>query len=490
MKVLFVTSELAPLVKTGGLGDVSGSLPLALAALGVDVRVLLPAYPAVLRALKLDAGSTVPRVVVATVPAQAAMPAAQLISARSPQGIELLLLHCPVLYDRPGNPYLGPDGRDWHDNDLRFGLLSRVAALLGGPASPKVWHPDIVHANDWQAALAPVYLAYTSAPRAASVMTVHNLAYQGIFPPDTVARLGLPAQSFVVDGAEFYGKLSFLKGGLACADAITTVSPTYAREICTPTLGFGLQGLLAARSQVLTGILNGIDIDYWNPATDPMIAQRYDAAGLALKRANKRALQETLGLAPDDRAFVLGMVTRLVEQKGVDLVADVAEQLVALPAQLVIQGTGDRALEERLLALARRHPSRVAVRIAFDETLAHGIEAGADVFLMPSRFEPCGMNQMFSQRYGTLPLVCRTGGLADSINDCTDETLAAGTATGFSFAPAEAQALLAAVRRAHALFANAQAWASVQRAAMARDVSWRASAEQYLALYQRVTAVS
>ena len=490
MKVLFVTPELAPLVKTGGLGDVSGSLPVALAGLGVDVRVLLPAYPAVTRALKLEPGSRVPRVVVATVPAQAALPPAQLISARSPQGIELLLLHCPVLYDRPGSPYLGPDGRDWHDNDLRFGLLSRVAALLGGPASPKVWHPDVVHVNDWQAALAPVYLAFSALPRAASVMTVHNLAYQGIFPPEAVSRLGLPPQSFVVDGAEFYGKLSFLKGGLACADAITTVSPTYAREICTAPLGFGLQGLLAARAQVLTGILNGVDTDYWNPATDPMIAQRYDAASLVDKRANKLALQQALGLEADGQAFVLGMVTRLVEQKGVDLVADVIDRLVALPAQVAIQGSGDRALEERLLALARRYPGRLAVRIAFDETLAHGIEAGADVFLMPSRFEPCGMNQMYSQRYGTLPLVCRTGGLADSVTDCTPETLADGTATGFSFAPAEATALLAAVRRAHALYAEPQTWAAVQRAAMARDVSWRGSAEQYLELYKRVTATS
>lgn len=493
MKVLFATSELAPLIKTGGLGDVAGSLPLALAGLGVDVRVLLPAYPAVLRAFELGPGRRAARVVVASIAAQASLPPAQLLAARSPQGVELLLLHCPVLFDRPGNPYLGPDGKDWHDNDLRFGLLSRVAALLGGPDSPMrgplAWRPDVVHVNDWQAALAPVYLAYATTPRAASVITVHNLAYQGIFPAETVARLALPAQSFVVDGAEYYGKLSFLKGGLACADAITTVSPTYAREICTPALGFGLQGLLSARAQVLTGILNGVDTDYWNPATDPLIVQRYDAGSLSKKTANKSALQAAMGLAVEERTLLLGMVTRLVEQKGVDLVADVVEPILALPAQIAIEGTGDRSLEERLLGLARRYPAQFAMRVAFDEALAHNIEAGADVFLMPSRFEPCGMNQMYSQRYGTLPLVCRTGGLADSVTDCTAETLADGTATGFSFAPPSPTALLAAVRRAQALYEAPQSWQAVQRAAMSRDVSWRASAAQYLALYRRVTAM-
>jgi starch synthase len=488
LKVLFATSEFAPLVKTGGLGDVAGSLPPALSGLGVDVRVLLPAYRDVLRALGLDAGGAAPRVTVASIPALAALPAAQLISARSPQGVELLLLHCPVLFDRPGNPYLGPDGRDWPDNDLRFGLLSRVAALLGGPASPIVWRPDVVHANDWQTGLAPVHLSYGGAPRASSIITIHNLAYQGLFPAQSVARVALPPESFGIEGVEFYGKLSFLKGGLACADAITTVSPTYAREICATELGFGLQGLLSARSQVLTGILNGVDTDCWNPASDPLIAQRYDAGSLAGKAANKRALQAALDLRADPGVMLMGMVTRIVAQKGVDLVADIAEELMQLPAQLAIQGSGEAALERRLKDLADRYPGRVAVRVAFDEALAHAIEAGADLFLMPSRFEPCGMNQMFSQRYGTLPLVCRTGGLADSVIDCTPQTLADGSADGFSFAPASGPALLAAVRRAHALFRDADRWRAAQKSAMARDVGWRASAQKYLELYRRVAA--
>jgi starch synthase len=315
---------------------------------------------------------------------------------------------------------------------------------------------------------------------------VHNLAYQGIFPADSVARLGLPPESFAMDGAEFFGKLSFLKGGLACADAITTVSPTYAREICTEALGFGLQGLLSRRANVLTGILNGIDTDYWDPASDPMIVQRYDVHTLGNKPANKRALQAAMGLAMEDAMPVLGVVSRLVEQKGIDLIAEIVGKVVALPAQFVIQGTGDRAIEERLLVLAKKYPRQVGVRVAFDEALAHMIEAGADLFLMPSRFEPCGMNQMYSQRYGTPPIVCRTGGLADSVVDCTATTLAAGTATGFCFATPSAKELLGTVRRAIELYRHATTWSALQRNAMTRDFGWEASAAQYVEVYRRV----
>jgi starch synthase len=487
VKVLFATSEFAPLVKTGGLADVSGALPLALARLGVDVRVLLPAYPSVLRELGPDA--VVPKPL-ATIPAHRELPRADLLAATGPHGLPLLLLQCPVLFDRPGNPYLGPDGRDWPDNDLRFGLFSRVAALLGTLSSPIDWRPDVVHGQDWQSALAPVYLAYglgdgVPVRRAASVITIHNLAYQGIFPPGSALRIGVPPAGFSLDGAEYYGNLSFLKGGLACADAITTVSPTYAREICTDTLGFGLQGLLRARSSALTGILNGVDTEYWNPATDPLIVQRYGSASLDRKHINKRALQAALGLTLADETPVLGVVSRLVEQKGVDLIADILDQVVHLPAQVVIQGLGDRAIEERLLGLARQYPRQLGVRVAFDEPLAHMIEAGADLFLMPSRFEPCGMNQLYSQRYGTLPIVCRTGGLADSVTDCTAQTLADGTATGFSFAPASAQALLTTVRRAVDLYRDPAAWQSVQRNAMELDVSWDASALRYQQVYEK-----
>jgi starch synthase len=437
----------------------------------------------VLRALNLDPATMAP---LAQVPALGGLPPAQLFAADSAEGVHLLLVHCPALYERPGNPYLGPDGKDWADNDVRFGLFSRIAALLGRDRSPLAWRPDVVHCHDWQAALAPVYLAYAMGRRAASVVTIHNLAYQGIFPAHCVGRLALPPESFAIHGAEYYGQLSFLKGGLACADAITTVSPTYAREICTEALGFGLQGLLTARANVLTGILNGVDTGYWNPATDPLIVQRYDAATIAGKRANKRALQSAMGLTIDESIPVLGVVSRLVEQKGVDLIAEVMGRVVAAPAQFVIQGLGDRAIEQRLLELARMYPRQVGVRVAFDEPLAHMIEAGADIFLMPSRFEPCGMNQMYSQRYGTLPVVCRTGGLADSVTDCTPVTLAAGTASGFSFAPATALALLGAIERALTMFRAPAAWAALQRNAMARDVSWEGSAARYVQVYEHV----
>jgi starch synthase len=492
VKVLFATSEFAPLIKTGGLADVSGSLPLALVRLGLDARVLLPAYPAVVKHLSAIPANAALKKPIAQIAAHHQLPPAQLLSATGPHGVKLLLVHCPELFDRPGNPYVGPDALDWPDNDLRFGLFSRVAALLGSGESPIAWRPDVIHCQDWQSGLAPVYLlhglggaAAGAEARAASVMTIHNLAYQGVFPAASAQRLGLPPGGFSIDGAEFYGRLSFLKGGLACADAITTVSPTYAREICTDALGFGLQGLLQARAGVLTGILNGVDTDYWNPAADPLIVQRYDALHLPRKRTNKCALQAALGLAMVDDMPVLGVVSRLVEQKGIDLIAQVLDRIVELPAQLVIQGLGDRAIEERLVTLARQYPRQVGVRVAFDEPLAHMIEAGADIFLMPSRFEPCGMNQMYSQRYGTLPIVCRTGGLADSVVDTTVQSLANGSATGFSFTPATAEGLIETVRRAVDLYRDPTSWARVQRSAMAMDVSWDTSAGKYQQVYER-----
>ena len=486
MKILFATPEFAPLIKTGGLADVAGSLPGALAGLGVDVRVLLPAYPAVLRALGIDEEYPVSLGPAIPIAAAGAMPSARLLTAHTAQGVELLLVHCPALYERPGNPYLGPDGKDWPDNDLRYGLFSRIAALLGTDRSPLSWRPDVVHCHDWQAALAPVHLVYAAGRRAGSVLTIHNLAYQGIFPSSAVANIALPPESFAVDGAEYYNQLSFLKGGLACADAITTVSPTYAREICGPALGFGLQGLLSARANVLTGILNGVDTQYWDPRTDPLIIQHFDEHSLDGKRANKRALQESFGLTVSEEIPLLGVVSRLVEQKGIDLIAELAPKIAAMPAQLVIQGLGDKAIETRLQALAKQLPRSVGVRIAFDEALAHQIEAGADAFLMPSRFEPCGMNQMYSQRYGTLPIVCRTGGLADSVTDCTPETLAAGTASGFSFALPTVPALLDAIVRALLVYRDRATWTQLQKNAMARDVSWSASAAQYVQVYRRV----
>ena len=483
-RVLFVTAECAPLIKTGGLGDVSGALPLALQRLGLDVRVLLPGYPAVLDAMGARAAQG------RAITALSHAGTTRLVEAELPNGVPVTIVDHPWLFDRPGGPYQDPAGADWLDNPERFALLSRVAALLATVAGPLDWQPDVVHCHDWHAALAPAYLRTRSpALRACpSVMTVHNLAYQGIFPPAWVGRLELPAASFTPDGVEFYGSLSFLKAGLHFADAITTVSPTYAREIQTGALGFGLDGLLRARSDALFGVLNGIDTEEWDPAHDPLIAQRYDAGSLAAKDANRAALQTELGLAASPAGALFGVVSRLVPQKGIDLVADIAERLIESPAQLVVLGSGDAELEQRFVRLAAQHPEKIAVRLGFDNALAHRIEAGADAFLMPSRFEPCGMNQMFSQRYGTPPIVRRTGGLADTVVDATRETLASGTATGFVFDEPSADALLAASLRAVAALRVPETWRALQQSAMARDFSWSRSARSYAEVYARAAA--
>ena len=469
LRVLYATPEAAPWAKTGGLGDVAEALPRALEAAGADVRVLVPAYPSITRELSRTT-------VIAELAPFASFPAARLLGA--PGEPALWLLDCPAYYARPGGPYQSPQGTDWPDNHLRFGLLSRVAALLAGGATPLAWRPEVLHCNDWQCGLAPAYLAFSGGAHAASVMTLHNLAYQGLFPAAALTELALPAASFTPDGLEFYGKLSFLKAGLRYADLLTTVSPTYAREIQGPELGFGLDGLLRQRSADLVGILNGIDTETWNPARDPLIAARYDAARLDAKAANKAALQRAFGLPAAPDAPLAAMASRLVPQKGADLVPGAAREIVRRGAQLALLGTGERELEDVWRALAARHPRHVAARIAFDERLAHLVEAGADLFLMPSRFEPCGLNQFYSMRYGTLPLVRRTGGLADSVSE----------QTGFLFDEPSAQAFGAALGRALDAWHDRAAWRARQRAGMARDFGWQGPARAYLAAYRRALA--
>ena len=466
-------------MKTGGLGDVAGALPAALRRVGLDVRVLLPGYPAVLAA---SAGAAI----AARIDAVARLPAARLLDLELPGGVPAWVVDCPALYDRDGGPYQDASGADWEDNPLRFGQLSRIAALLGSRRSPVAWNAQLVHANDWQTGLAPAYAALADGAAPRSVITVHNLAFQGIFAPHWVAEVGLPAASFAVDGVEYHGRFSFLKAGLHYANAITTVSPTYAAEIQREATGMGLHGLLAARRDTLSGILNGIDTSVWDPATDASIPARYDATTLARKADNKRALQTRFGLDPLPDVPLLGAVGRLTEQKGLDLLAEVADTVLALPAQLVVVGTGDKALEQRLRALASAHPRNVGCFIGFDETLAHLVEAGADAFVMPSRFEPCGMNQMYSQRYGTPPIVHATGGLLDSVVDCTPQTLADATATGFMFFAPTAAALIRAIERCVAAYRNARVWRALQRNGMARDFGWEAAAREYAAVYARI----
>ena len=449
MRVLFVTPECAPLVKVGGLGDVSAALPPALRALGVQVRVLLPGYPEVLQ--KAGALSEVERWNEIG------------FDCRLLSGGDLLVLDCPALYQRGGSPYQDPGGQDWPDNALRFGVLSRVAARLPGYV--------VLHCNDWPTALAPVF------SKTPALLTIHNLAFQGNFERAWLDRLGIGQEYFSMERLEFHGRLSFLKGGLVYAKALTTVSPTYAREIQTAEFGCGLEGLLRERRGALTGILNGIDTAEWDPAADPHLAARYDAGSLEKKALNKQALQKKLNLEVQRDMPLLGFVGRLTHQKGVDLIAGAINELAALPAQFALLGRGERELEGALSIAAGRHPGRVAMASAFDEGLAHLIEAGADLFLMPSRFEPCGLNQMYSQRYGTPPVARATGGLADTIIDGE---------TGFLFERVESAALVTAVRRALAVWREPGRWREMQGAGMRRDFSWAAAARRYADLYSRL----
>src|SRR5437868_5136212 len=481
LRILYVTPECAPLVKTGGLGDVAAALPVALRQLGLDARLLLPGYPAVLAAL---AGARN----IGSIDAIARIPAANLLEAELPTSVPAWVVDCPLLYDRDGGPYQDASGADWEDNPLRFGLLSRVAALLASRQSPCGWRAQLVHANDWQTGLAPAYAALAYDGSTPSIITIHNLAFQGIFAPHWVADLGLPAASFAVDGVEYHGRISFLKAGLFYANAITTVSPTYAGEIQHEAMGMGMHGLLAARRDRLTGILNGIDTTVWDPANDPLIAARYDATALRRKTANKKALQIRFGLETPSDILLLGAVTRLTTQKGVDLLLDIVDEVLRLPAQIVIVATGDKALERRLRTLTAAWAGRLASFIGFDETLAHSVEAGADAFVMPSRFEPSGLNQMYSQRYGTPPIVHATGGLADSVIDCTPQTLADRTATGFKFFAPSADALMSAIKRCGAAYGDARVWRQLQRNGMARDWSWNRAAREYAAIYTRLIA--
>lgn len=467
LSVLFATSEARPLIKTGGLADVSGALPGALRNLGVDCRVLLPGYRSVIDGV-IDARE------VARFEHLPGYGQVRLLEATMPgSGVPVYVIDYPWHYLRAGGPYQDIHGKDYADSAWRFALLSRVAALLSGPMSPLEWHPDIMHCHDWQAGLAPAYLRFGGGG-AASLMTIHNLAYQGIFPPDMVEPLGLPASSFAIEGVEYYGNLSFLKAGLFYADGITTVSPTYALEIQQAQNGMGMQGLLTSRQAQLTGILNGIDITDWNPQTDTHLPSHYSQRSQAGKKRCKAALQADLNLAAQPDAPLFGIISRLTHQKGLDWILQVAEGVLARGAQIVLLGTGDPLLEHAFRGLAASHPGQVSATIGYDEGLSHRIEAGVDFFLMPSRFEPCGLNQMYSQRYGSLPIVHATGGLRDTVEDGV---------TGFVFNEAAPHALWHAIERALDTFADKAIMRRMIVAAMAKDYSWEKSAAAYAGLY-------
>jgi starch synthase len=473
MRVLFAASEVYPLIKTGGLGDVALGLTTALTAIGTDVRVVLPAYQ---RALESASGAKH----VTTLPATGA----RVLEWKPPcSGPTVWLIDLPRHFDRPGNPYLTSDGNPWPDNAARFAAFCQAIVELCLDRGRIGWRPDVAHLNDWQTGLAAALLSLHP-ERPTSLFTIHNLAYQGVFSQAEFIQLGLPAQLFSPEGLEFYGQFSFIKGGLAYADSINTVSPRYAEEIQTPEYGFGLEGLIRHRRSVLSGILNGINYDEWNPSTDHYIPQTFDATRLDLKHRNTSALRKELGLE-DNNTLLIGMVGRLVEQKGIDLVLSALPEIMRRPVQIAVLGEGSRSIELQLESAARAFPGKLAVRIGYDEGLAHRIEAGAAAFLMPSRFEPCGLNQLYSLRYGTLPLVRRVGGLADSVVDASPASLASESATGIVFEHANTGAVLSAIDRAIALYRQPDIWLKLQLRGMGIDWSWTRAARSYRELYSQ-----
>lgn len=479
MRVLSVASEAATLVKTGGLADVAGALPAALAAQGVEVTSLVPGYPAVLAKLGKKAKA------VHTWDALLGTPARLLAGKLGAQ--PLLVLDAPALFGRAGGPYADPSGRDWEDNWHRFAAFARAAAdIAGGAVKGRAF--DLVHAHDWQAGMVPAYLRL--APLAGSrpvpsVITIHNMAFQGYYPAEVFPRLGLPPSAWTVDGVESYGGVGFLKAGMQLADAITTVSPTYAGEIRSVEFGMGLEGLVLARSNRVHGILNGIDTAEWSPASDPHLAATYTPGKLAARAKNKRALEQEFGLARDDGPLFI-VVSRLTWQKGMDVLAGVLDHLVGIGGRLALLGSGDGEIEQSFLAAAARHPGRVGVRLGYDEALSHRLQGGGDAILIPSRFEPCGLTQLYGLAYGCVPIVSRTGGLADTVIDANPAALAAGVATGIQINAVTHNALAMAVSRAVELYNRRAAWKRLQTNGMKADFSWGASGAAYATLYRQL----
>ncbi|MEP1206258.1 MAG: glycogen synthase GlgA [Rhizobiaceae bacterium] len=479
MKVLYVASECAPFVKTGGLADVVGAVPKALAELGVEVKIVLPAYPA-LRELANHGH------VVAGSDDLFGGPA-QLISVQA-EGLDLLLLAAAHLYDRPGSIYLDENGQDWHDNHLRYGALCKMAAQVAIDGMED-WKPSIVHIHDWQAGMVPLLIKLAErhdAPRC--VTTIHNIAFQGLFDWTTRDLFNIPDHLFTHEGAEYYGKLGFLKSALAFTDKITTVSPTYARELLTHEFGMGLEGLLQQRQGDLVGILNGIDTDIWNPQTDPALPAPYSARNRVNKPKSRDALETRFALEADPASPLFCVISRLTEQKGLDLLLDALPHLVESGGRLALLGSGSAELEHGFRQAAEQFPGRIGVEIGYDEQLSHLMQGGSDAILVPSRFEPCGLTQLYGLRYGTLPVVAETGGLADTVIDASDENLKAKTATGIQMQPGSLDALKEAIERACALFARPKVWKTMVGTAMRTPVGWQQSAPRYMELYQSLLA--
>ena len=475
-KILFAASEAHPLIKTGGLADVASSLPRALLKRGHDVKILLPAYPTVLLKAKEVGLKKINEINVS----------GQTISlwlTRLPGSrVPVLLVDIPQFSERDGNPYCGPDGNDWSDNHWRFFIFSKVAEAIALNQANLNWQPDVVHCNDWQTGLIPALLTQTE-QRPATVFTIHNLAYRGLFPYQVFTELGLPSEYWHHEKLEFYGQLSFIKGGLAFADAITTVSQSYAEEIQTPEFGCGMEGVLLARSKDLSGVLNGIDMDEWNPGSDKLIFYNYNRRTVAQKVKNKIELQQVLNLPVNEAVPMLGFIGRLVEQKGIELILEQMDQLLEQDCQVVILGSGFADYEQSLKKIAQKYPRKVSVTIGYNENFAHQIEAAADIFLMPSMFEPCGLNQMYSLRYGTIPIINAVGGLRDTVIEKPFDDIGSD-GNGFVFHSPTAEDLHAAILRALSCYKQPELWRKMQLNAMAQDFSWEKSAEQYEDIYE------
>ncbi|MDP8177378.1 glycogen synthase GlgA [Pasteurella skyensis] len=480
MKILHVCSELYPLLKTGGLADVMGALPFAQKEIGLDTRVLLPAYPSIIKGI-----------VDTSIVAEFDNFAGHIILRYGEyNGLGVYLIDVPHLYNREGNPYHDQNYNDYSDNYKRFALLGWVGAELATGLDP-LWQAEVVHSHDWHAGLSSAYLAHKGSP-AKSVFTLHNLAYQGKFAYHHLAEIGLPDSMFNINGLELYGEISYLKAGLYYSDVVTAVSPTYAKEITTPEFAYGLEGLLTAlhNDGKLTGILNGVDEKIWHPNNDPFIKDHYKLRSMTKKRKNKEKLQSYFNLPqkPDSLLFV--MVTRLTEQKGVDLLIESAEEIVKQGGQLVILGSGASYLEEGICHLAEKHPNNIAVKIGYDEVLSHLLIAGGDIILVPSRFEPCGLTQLYGLKYGTLPLVRATGGLADTVVNSSSENIKERRATGFVFEQPTVAELTKAIESAFALWQKQRLWFSVRAIAMEQDFSWKVSAQGYQKLYKNILQMS
>lgn len=472
--ILFACSELTPWVKTGGLADVSGSLPHALRRAGAEVRIVLPGYKTVLD--QIERPQYICHLDLALGPVA--------VCSTKLAGTEVLLITHPVFSNRNGNPYMSDDDRAWPDNPYRFALFSQAVAEIGLNRANLDWQPDIVHCNDWQTGLTPALLSL-SHQRPATVFTVHNLAYQGNILYNAYRELNLPESLFHADGLEFWGQASFIKGGLAYADRVNTVSPGYASEIKTMEFGSGMDGLLNSRGDRVSGILNGIDDDDWNPAADPYLKQNYTADTLELKAENKIALQQRMGLPVDKEVPILGSISRLAVQKGIDILIEAINALPNAKFQLAILGAGETDLQVQLTKLAERYPEKVAVRFGYDESLSRAIEAGSDIFVMPSRYEPCGLNQFYSLRYGTIPLVTRVGGLADTVFDVDATDISEDQKNGIVMDAANAEQLINGIQRALQYYENPDLWKKLQRTGMSTSYSWHRSATQYIALYAK-----